>query len=61
MLHLSRKITAAVSSAFDPDTVIDGFFHDIGRDLTGYEDGTENPKAEKAVAAAIRGPSGAPS
>ena len=53
LLHLSRKITTAVSPAFDPDTVIDGFFHDIGRDLTGYEDGTENPKGEKATAAAI--------
>ena len=53
LLHLSRKITTAVSPAFDPDTVIDGFFHDIGRDLTGYEDGTENPTGEKATAAAI--------
>ena len=43
-----------MSPAFDSDTVIDGFFHDIGRDLTGYEDGTENPKGgEKATAAAI--------
>ena len=53
MLHTSRKIIDALSSAFDSETVIDGFQYDIGRDLTGYEDGTENPKGEKAVAAAI--------
>jgi putative iron-dependent peroxidase len=53
MLHTSRKIIGALSSAFDSETVIDGSQYDIGRDLTGYEDGTENPKGEKAVAAAI--------
>ena len=53
LLHGSRKIIRAVSSAFDAETVIDGFQYDVGRDLTGYEDGTENPKGEKAVAAAI--------
>ena len=31
----------------------DTFKHDGGRDLTGYEDGTENPKGEKATAAAF--------
>lgn len=31
-----------------------GFKHDGGRDLTGYEDGTENPQGEAAEAAAIR-------
>src|SRR6185295_18808276 len=31
-----------------------GFKHDIGRDLSGYEDGTENPKGDAAHAAAIR-------
>jgi len=53
LLHSSRKIIGAVSSTFDSETVIDGFMYDIGRDLTGYEDGTENPKEEKAVVAAI--------
>ena len=32
---------------------VDGFLHDGGRDLTGYEDGTENPVDEDAVQAAI--------
>lgn len=45
-------------------SVVDGFKHDPtpsgrGRDLSGYEDGTENPTGDKAIAAAIvsgRGP-----
>ena len=53
LLHAARKIDAAVSSAFELDSVIDGFKHDTGRDLTGYVDGTENPKGKKAPAAAI--------
>jgi putative iron-dependent peroxidase len=53
LLHAGRKINAAVSSAFDSDSVIDGFMHDTGRDLTGYLDGTENPKGKKATDAAI--------
>jgi putative iron-dependent peroxidase len=38
---------------------IDGFVYRGGRDLSGFEDGTENPKGDAAVAAAIvqgRGP-----
>ena len=53
LLHAGRKIIAAVSSAFTLDSVIDGFQFDNGRDLSGYVDGTENPKGEKASAAAI--------
>ena len=53
LLHSSRKIVTAVSSAFEPQTVIDGFRYDTGRDLTGYVDGTENPKGRKASQAAI--------
>jgi putative iron-dependent peroxidase len=33
--------------------VVDGFQYDTGRDLTGFEDGTENPQGEKAIAAGI--------
>jgi putative iron-dependent peroxidase len=53
LLHSGRKIIAAVSSAFSLDSVIDGFQFDNGRDLSGYVDGTENPKGKKASAAAI--------
>ena len=53
LLHSGRKIIAAVSSAYALDSVIDGFQFDKGRDLSGYVDGTENPKGKKASAAAI--------
>jgi len=53
LLHAGRKIIAAVSSAFSLDSVVDGFQYDSGRDLTGFVDGTENPKGRKASAAAI--------
>jgi putative iron-dependent peroxidase len=53
LLHASKKIVEAVSGAFMPDAVIDAFNHGGGRDLTGYEDGTENPQGKKAADAAI--------
>ena len=53
LLHLSRKVIASVSPAFNVETVIDGFKYDTGRDLTGYVDGTENPKGKKAFQATI--------
>ena len=33
--------------------MIEGFRFDIGRDLTGYEDGTENPEGAEALSAAF--------
>jgi len=53
LLKRHRQLDAALASAFQPDSVIDAFIHGTGRDLTGYEDGTENPKDDEAVAAAI--------
>lgn len=53
LLHVSRKVVATVSPAFNLETVIDGFKYDTGRDLTGHVDGTENPKGKKAFHAAI--------
>lgn len=53
LLHASKKIVEAVSQAFCLESVIDGFNHGGGRDLTGYEDGTENPQGNKAAEAAI--------
>jgi porphyrinogen peroxidase len=53
LLHASTKIVDATSRAFCLDAVIDGFNHGGGRDLTGYEDGTENPQGENAMDAAI--------
>jgi porphyrinogen peroxidase len=53
LLQRGRKLVQLVSDAFVLDSVTDAFFHDTGRDLTGYEDGTENPKDEDALTAAI--------
>ena len=48
-----RAIEKMLAPAFETTSVIDAFRHGRGLDLTGYEDGTENPKGKKAVAAAI--------
>ncbi len=53
LFHRQREIDATISGAFRVTQVIDAFKHGSGRDITGYEDGTENPKGKKAVAAAV--------
>ncbi len=53
MLHRSRAIEASIAPAFRAQTVVDGFRHHDGRDLSGYIDGTENPKGVKAQRAAL--------
>ncbi len=62
LLHRSRHIEAALAPAFKLTHVVDGFCHarspDVkdggrGRDLTGYEDGTENPKGKAAHTATV--------
>jgi putative iron-dependent peroxidase len=53
LLKRQRQLDATLSAAFQPDSVIDAFIHGTGRDLTGYEDGTENPQDDAAVKAAI--------
>jgi len=53
LLHASRHLIQLVEAGLICDSIIDGFRHDIGRDLTGYEDGTENPEGDDATAAAI--------
>jgi len=52
LVHRSRSLEALIGPAFRLDAVVDAFMHDGGRDLTGYEDGTENPTGGKAVVAA---------
>jgi len=59
VFHRSRAIEHALAPAFALDAAIDAFRHDTGRDLTGYEDGTENPKGKKAPAAALVSGAGA--
>ena len=53
LVHRSRSIEQALAPAFKLAGAIDAFRHGSGRDLTGYEDGTENPKGAKALAAAL--------
>lgn len=53
LLHLGRQLTQLLDDAFVVDSTIDAFRYAGGRDLTGYEDGTENPKDGAAEAAAI--------
>lgn len=55
ILHRSRRITRALAPAFTLDDCRDAFKYDGGRDLSGYEDGTENPVEEAAVEAALVG------
>src|SRR3954464_5427103 len=59
LLHVTRKLQKALAPAFTLRHVVDAFRHrhdassGFGRDLTGFEDGTENPKGQDAIAAAF--------
>ena len=53
LLAASRRIKSALATGFVLASALDVFRHGSGRDLTGYEDGTENPQDDAAVAAAI--------
>ncbi|HWI82774.1 Dyp-type peroxidase [Ramlibacter sp.] len=58
LLHVTRKVQQALAPAFAPRHVLDAFRHawregGHGRDLTGFEDGTENPVGDQAEAAAF--------
>jgi putative iron-dependent peroxidase len=52
LLHQGRNLEAALMPAFVLEHAIDAFRYGKGLDLTGYEDGTENPRGRKAVLAA---------
>ncbi len=62
LVHRTRAMSAALGTAFQLEEVVDAFKFgngDLGLDLTGYEDGTENPSGNDAVNTAIvrgRGP-----
>ncbi|WP_342648753.1 Dyp-type peroxidase [Pseudomonas sp. REB1044] len=49
----AQALEQTLAPAFTLVDSVDGFLHRGGRDLTGYEDGTENPRDEEAVEAAI--------
>lgn len=58
LLHVTRKVQKALAPAFDARHAVDAFRHGWnddgrGRDLTGFEDGTENPTGDQAEEAAF--------
>jgi putative iron-dependent peroxidase len=53
LLNRSNAYEAALAPAFRLVQVTEGFRHRDGHDLTGYEDGTENPRDEAAESAAL--------
>ena len=55
LVHRGRALAALVGEAFEVEDVRDAFIHAGGRDLSGYEDGTENPRGERAREVAIVG------
>jgi porphyrinogen peroxidase len=52
-LHRSRRLIRLLKPAFRLVQDIEGFRYDIGRDLSGYEDGTENPEGDDALRTAF--------
>lgn len=53
LYHRSRMLEDLLASTFELIDVVDSFRFDANRDLSGYEDGTENPKGDDAVEAAV--------
>ena len=59
LLHITRRLQKALAPVFTLRHVVDAFRHrhdeqsGFARDLTGFEDGTENPKGEDALQAAF--------
>ncbi len=53
LLHRTRRIIRRLGPVFNLVDTTDAFLYASGRDLTGYEDGTENPVGEAAFEAAI--------
>lgn len=53
LLIRSRHLETLIAPAFDVQQITDAFNHNQGRDLTGYEDGTENPQGDDAPDVAL--------
>lgn len=53
LLNHSHELEVALTDAFHLEQTLDAFLHRHGHDLTGYEDGTENPEGDDAVHAAF--------
>lgn len=59
ILHEARQLARLLAPAFVPAHTIDAFMYGPSLDLSGYEDGTENPVEQAAVDAAIVAGAGA--
>lgn len=55
VFDLTQRIREIVADAFLAEDAVDTFMYAGGRDLTRFEDGTENPKGKAAAEAAIVG------
>jgi len=53
LFDLTDKLKSLLDETFVLESAMDTFTYSGGRDLTGYVDGTENPKDQKAVETAI--------
>jgi putative iron-dependent peroxidase len=53
LVHATHRIVTAIGDAFLAPAIVDAFMFRGGRDLSGYEDGTENPEGDEALAAAF--------
>jgi len=56
LVHRTKAISAALGATFQLEQTVDAFKYgdgDLGLDLTGYEDGTENPAGAEAVNTAV--------
>lgn len=53
LMHASRALEAELEPSFEVEQILDTFVYAGGRDLTGYEDGTENPTGDDALTAGI--------
>ena len=56
LFHRGDELAGLLGPAFRAIEALEAFRHGSGRDLSGYEDGTENPTGEAAIEAAfVRG------
>ncbi|MFZ6723215.1 Dyp-type peroxidase [Undibacterium sp. Ji49W] len=53
LVHQLRQLMPLLAPAFELQQQVDAFKYQEGRDLSGYEDGTENPEEDAALAAAF--------
>lgn len=53
LVHRARAIVESVAPVLQLQHMIDGFRYKSGFDLSGYEDGTENPTGAAAINAAV--------